>query len=110
MPLAPEGHHRALRSSNKLRHLLRFPTVPVQTNTSSKLRVDFRTPTDIALVTAPRKLLHVHLAQLQCCLPERTKHPHTTPACRTLGQSTPDSCFASTSSKRSLRKTVSTRH
>src|SRR4051812_22984709 len=106
----PRGASRALRSSNKLRHLLSFPTVPVQTNTSSELRVDFRAPTDITLVTAPRKLLHVRLAQPQCCLPECTKHPHTTPPCTTLGPSTLDSCFASTSSNRSLRETVSMRH
>src|SRR4051794_97005 len=87
-PFAPEGHHRALRLSDKPRHLLNFLTVPVQTNTSSKLCVDVRAPTNITLVTEPRKLLHVRLAQPQCCLLERSKHPHTTPPCTTLGAST----------------------
>ena len=110
LPNAPNGHHRALRSSDKPRHLLDFSMVPMQTNTSSELCVDFRALTDITLVTAPRKLLHVCLAQLQCCLLECSKHSHTTPPCTTLGPSTPDSCFASTSSNRSLRETVSTRY
>src|SRR3954464_14827776 len=82
----------------------------MQTNTSSELRIDFRAPTDITLVTAPRRLLSVRLAQPQCCLLERSKHPHTTPPCTTVGPSTPDSCCASTSSNRSLRETESTRH